>query len=266
MPIKSSEKGDKREEEGGLEETKKAPSKEPVEGEENLVGFESLGKADMVKMMLELKGEIASLQARETKAIEEVDEDEYDLIEDYLETPAVFFCFSDKFNIHADIRKGRESLPPLDFIKFKPLYRYHKKHAKGVDVVAVSQCLVRSKAQAAWLREHSYFSIKFFENINDAKSVNTMLAEKMASYTSMVSRLSDLAVIQKAQLLKLHIHADVQQLRKEVIQKMAENDILESQRKKEDFFNAERDDKNRIIVDKTEAEANNAKASTEVYE
>ena len=266
MPIKSSEKGDVREEEGGrAEETKKAPSKEPVNGEENLVGLESLGKADMVKMMLELKGEIASLQARETKAVEEADDDEYDLIEDYLETPAVFFCFSDKFNIHADVRKGHESLPPLCFINFMSLYRYNKKHAKGFDVVAVSQRLVISKAQAEWLRDHSYFSIKFFENINEAESVNTMLAEKMASYTSMVSRLSDHAVIQKAQLLKLHIHADVQQLRKEVIQKLAEKDIMDSQQKKEAFFNAERDEMDRIIVDKSEAADSSAKASSEVY-
>jgi hypothetical protein len=260
MALKSSEKGDNK-------EVKKVEGEE-VQGEspknvQTAVNFEDLDQGTMLKLLFELKGELAELKAKETRNFEE--DEEYDLLEDYLEVPAVFFCFSQEFNVHADVRQGRESLPPLGFVKFKPLYRYHRKNSRGVDVIAVSQCIIRSKAQSDWLRRHTRFGIKFFENIDDVKSVNTVLAEKMSEYSGMVSRMSDHQVIQRAQQITLPVHSDIEQLRKELIQKLAEKDILASKKKQDDFFAAERDDDDRIIIDKTGKEKAKKEVRTDVY-
>lgn len=260
MALKSSEKGDKKEEKFEKGEAQ-SESQNKVE---TAVNFENLSPDVMLNLLFQMKGEIEELKARETRVVDEDDED-YDLLEDYLDVPAVFFCFSQEFNVHADVRQGHESLPPLGFVKFKPLYRYHRKNQRGVDVIAVSQAVIRSKVQAEWLRDHTRFGIKFFENIDDVKSVNTVLAEKMSEYSGMVSRMSDHQVIQRAQSMNMHVHTDVEQLRKELVQKLAERDILTSKKKQEDFFAAERDENDRVVIDKTGKAEAKKEESTDVY-
>lgn len=253
MAIKSSEKGDKKE----VKEAKN--STESVI--ETPITVDELDKKDLMQMMSELQAQFDDL--KKTKKFEE--QEEYDILDDYLETPAIFFCFSQQLNIHADMRMGRESLPPLDFVKFKPLYRYYRKNTKGVDVISVSQCLIRSGEQAKWLREHTQFGIKFFENINDAQSVDTTLAEKMAEQSGRVGRMSDLAVIEKCNFAEIPVHTDLSKLRKELIQKLAQDDINKSSQRKSEFFTASRDENGRIetasIINKSEGD----QIDSEVY-
>jgi len=253
MAIKSSEKGDKKQEEVSNKTTESVI--------ETPITVDKLGQDDMMKMMSELRAELNEL--KQVKKFEE--QDEYNVLDDYLETPAIFFCFSQQFNIHADMRKGRESLPPLDFVKFKPLYRYYRKNTKGVDVISVSQCLIRSREQAEWLREHTQFGIKFFENINDAQSVDTTLAEKMAEQSGRVGRMSDLQVIEKCNFAEIPVHTDLVKLRKELIQKLAQDDINKSSKKKDEFFTASRDEDGRIITDSIINKTGGEQIDNEVY-
>lgn len=236
MGVKSSEKGDKREESTGSVV-------------ENPITVEQLSNEDLAKMVLELKGELEAVKEANTVAYE--DEEEYNALEDYLEVPAVFFCFSQEYSVHGDKRQGRESLPPHGFVKFKPVYRYHRKAGRGIDVIAVSQTVIRSKEQADWIRKHSLFGIKFFENVDDVTSIDTTLAEKMAEQSSRIARMSDLQVIERARQENMPLHQDMQKLRKELVQKLAEDEMKRTNKKKEDFFKADRDEHNRVVIDKT---------------
>ena len=239
MGVKSSIKGDSR------EEVKK--STESVV--ENPIGVDQLDKEDLTKIVLDLKSQLEALQERSMSSFDE-DED-YDVLDDYLEVPAVFFCFSQEYSVHGDKRQGRESLPPLGFVKFKPVYRYARKAGRGVDVIAVSQTVVRSKAQANWIRKHSLFGIKFFENVDDVTQIDTTLAEKMAEQSARISRMSDLQIIERARQENIQVHQDMAKLRKELVQHLAEGEMKRSDRKKEEFFRADRDEYNRVVVDKT---------------
>lgn len=252
MGLKSSETGDKREE--------NVDSTESVV--QTPITVDQLGQEDLMAMLGELRAELDELKKSETRAFED---DEYNAVDDYLEVPAVFFCFSQQFNIHADKRRGKESLPPLGFVKFKPLYRYYRKNERGVDVISVSQAVIRSKEQADWLREHTRFNIKFFENINDVESVDTTLAEKMAEHSGRVGRMSDLQVIEKCKAIGVPVHADLVKLRKELIQDLAENDIKKKENKKKEFFNAERDDEGRMITDSIINKSEADQIDKEVY-
>ena len=241
MGVKSSVKGDKREENEN--------STESVGKVENPISVEEVDKETLTALVFDLKSQLEDLQERNTRSFEE--DEEYDILDDYLEVPAVFFCFSQEYSVHGDKRNGRESLPPLGFVKFKPVYRYHRKAGRGIDVIAVSQTVIRSKAQANWVRKHSLFGIKFFENVDDVTSVDTTLAEKMAAQSSRVQKMSDLQVIERARQENLPVHQDIDKLRKELVQKLAEDDIKRNSKKKEAFFRAERDEHNRVVIDKS---------------
>lgn len=228
--VKSSEKGDLKDVNSVADATK-------VNG---------LSNEEMQLMLLDLKKELDEIK-NSKKSPEQ--SDAYNTIDDYLEYPAVFFSFSSEYAIHADIRNGRESLPPLnDFIKFKRLYRYSRKGAgRAVETVAVSQATVRSKTTADWLRNHTLFGIKFFENINDVNSIDVTFAEKMAEAASRVSSMSDMQVIERSRNEDIPTHTDLDKLRKELIQKLAKKDIQRVKKRQELEFKAERDDNNRKV-------------------
>lgn len=242
MSVESSEKekGKGVEEEIGGE-IKKSTEKVIV----NPVGVDELSKEDMFEMLVSMRNDISKMKEKNTRAAEE--EDVYDTVKDYLEVPSVFFCFSEQYNCHGDVRNGLENLPPLGFVKFKPIYRYKRPAGRGVDVISVSQVSLRSKTQTKWLRDHSLFGIKFFENIDDVKSgVDTTMAEKMQEQSARVSGMNDLQIIERAGAEGLHIHSDTSKLRRELVQSLAMKEIRKSSKNKEKFFKAERDDSGRI--------------------
>ncbi len=254
--VRSSEKGDSLENSTGITDVvKNKPEQEVVERE--------MPNGGMMELLLQLQKEIEDLKKNNTREAE--DSDEFDTLADYLEVPAVFFSFSSEYACHADVRNGKESRPPLgDFIKFKKLYRYNRKGAgRAVETIAVSQAIVRSKKTAEWIRKHTLFGIKFFENINDAKSVDVTLAEKMAEAAGRVSSMSDYQVIERARIENIYVHQDLEKLRKELIQKLAKNDIQKVKTKQALEISAERDDNSRKIVPSLLSGEN--KGSSEVY-
>jgi len=157
---------------------------------------------------------------------EVVDEDDYDPKEDYLEKPAIFFSFNTWYCIYGDRRYNREVLPPRkEKVEFKKLYRYPKRSGgRTAEVISVSQAIVRSKSTAEWLRNHSKFGIKFFEDMGKTQKVNVTLAEKMNEMSSVVSTLSDHGVIERCRREAIDVDSgDLSILRKTLIRKMAEN-------------------------------------------
>lgn len=243
MSLKSSEKGDKREDEV------KSSSIENVEIGEN--PLKTMEQDELKDLILNLQKQINDIK---TEKVSFEDQEEYDVVNDYLEVPAVFFVFSFDWACHGDVRRGRKTYPPLGkFIKFKKLYRYKRLNTggRGSDVVSVAQATVRSKSEAEWLREHSLFNIKFFENINDAKSVDTTLAEKMSEMQAVVANMNDMAVIQRCKAMEIRVHSDLDTLRRELVQTMAKNDLRKTQQTIENHLKAERDDNDRVVEYRT---------------
>ncbi len=249
--VKSSEKGDKKDKvESSLKTEVATETKEQA------------SSTDFSQILKDLQEQINILK-NEKKAPETPEE--YDILEDYMEYPAVFFSFSSEYAVHSDKRSGKESFPPnREFVKFKKLYRYNRKGAgRAVETVAVSQATIRSKATSEWLRKHSLFGIKFFENINDVKSVDVTLAEKMAESAARVSGMSDMQVIERCKSEGMGVHSDLDQLRKELIQKLAKQSIQKVKLKQEMEFKAERDDNNRKVEYRDAGSAGSA--SSDIY-
>jgi hypothetical protein len=237
MSVKSSK--------DSVEPTKKDPEV-PFAEREELSGHKNLGEIqedEMKKIMLDLLErqrsiekenlELRKMYEDSLRMKRESGEDTTNPVDDYLEKPAVFFSFSSTYSIYGDKRYGRESVPPRkEPIKFSQLYRYKQQGSKGVEVISVSQAVVRSKATYDWLVNHSLFNIKFFENIDKAQSVNVTLADKMVGANAVVSSMNDHQVIERCQRENIPIKTgDIAGLRKELIRVIAEQDLkLENER------------------------------------
>lgn len=183
---------------------------------------------EYMEVLKDLQEQVADLKSNQAAVSEALIEEGYENpVEDYLEEPAVFFAFSSTYGIYGDKRYNKEVLPPRnEAIRFEKLYRYKKNSGgggRGNTVISVSQAVVRSKATAEWLRDHSLFGIKVFEDAGKAQNVNVTLAEKMAEMNSVVTTMSDHDVIQRATREEIPISSgDISLLRKQLVRKLAE--------------------------------------------
>jgi len=163
-------------------------------------------------------------------------EDEYvDLKDDYLDEAVVFFAFSTIYGIYGDKRYGREvDTPRGEGFSFKKLYRYGKRRtARGIEMVSVSQLIVRSRIDAEWLKAHSLFNIKFFESVDKVQNVDVTFAEKLAEQNTIVSSMNDYQVIQRCKSNDIAVStSDTVQLRKMLVRKMADDALKRTAHKK----------------------------------
>ena len=155
--------------------------------------------------------------------------------DDFLQDPVIFFAFSKYYAIWGDKRKGQQVATPYNRkIEFDTVYRFQKrgKTERGIEIVTISQAIIRSKKEAKWLDDHSLNGIKFFKNINDAKNVDVTLSEKMAEMQGMIGGMDDMKVIARAQMENISIeNPDVAKIRQQLIQKLA-YDAIENKKAK----------------------------------
>jgi hypothetical protein len=180
------------------------------------------------KLLEDLRKEITEELKKDSSIGQVIDEhdDDYNPKEDYLDKPAIFFSFNTWYCIYGDKRYNREVLPPRgEKVEFKKLYRYPKRTGgRTAEVISVSQAIVRSKSTADWLRDHSKFGIKFFEDMGKAQKVNITLAEKMSEMSNVVSSMNDHGVIERCTREGISVETgDLAVLRKALIRRMAEN-------------------------------------------
>ena len=218
------------------EQTSEAPALEVEETEEvtKEVVEETMSKSSVRELMKEMRD---SLKADFDKQLQSIklsaakkdlsDDKAYvdDLVEDWMDTPAIFFAFSTDFAIHGDKKKGKETTPPHGSIKFKKLIRSKRKGRKGTQVISVSSVKVQSKAEADYIRTHSQFGIKFFENVHDAMVADSGWAQKVAEANQSIQRLGDAQVIARCQMEGIPMGTDPDAMRKALVEVIAKKNI-----------------------------------------
>jgi hypothetical protein len=236
------------------------PFNEEKDGTVSSSDLQKLDKAgftpEQMKVIEDLQRQIAESNANNAEVSMALREEGIiNPVDDYLDEPAMFFSFSSWFGIYSDKRFNREVMPPRDEpIKFEKLYRYQKnKNARGVEVISVSQAVVRSKETAEWLREHTLFNIKFFENLKAAQNVNVTLAEKMSEMNNVVNSMNDHFVVERCKREGISVAtADLRELRKMLIRKLADDAMMKEKHVREIKMKGDFDENDRKIEKPTE--------------
>ena len=210
-----------------------AEKKEVVKEEPSfsLSAVQKMMKDAEERMMNMFNSQINKLKLDKDKSALDADLDYVqNLQEDWLENPVVFFAFSYQFSIHSDMRRGIEEIPPHGAIRFKPVIRTKRKKGKETQVISVSSVIVHSKEVVDYLRSHTQYGILFFENVESAMNVDATWAQKMVEAQTSISRLSDVQVISRAQQEGLAVTQSPEDMRRQLVEKMAKRSIEQHER------------------------------------
>jgi hypothetical protein len=146
-------------------------------------------------------------------------------LEDTLEVPAIFFAHNATTAIYDDSRKGSTTQIPYGRVKFEKWYRVHDTSGNSGKGVTTTMCVatVFSKSQAEYIRNHSLFGIKFFENIQEVRSISKDYNDRLVEAYNQVNRLTEHQLLQK--LLEYDIRQTTMELvveKRKLAIKMAE--------------------------------------------
>ena len=204
-------------------ETNKSESAEPKTESDKAAG-ENI-TPDLIAQFEAMQMQLNKLTKENIELSKKTEDDiiEDSLLEDYLNDPAVFFAFTYKYGVYSYKRMNKEMIPPNGAIRFKTLLRYNKKNSsnRGAETISISQAVCRSRREAEFLRRSPEYGIKFFEDINDVKSVDVSLAEKMSEANSRINSMNDYQVIERAKAEGIAMSNDIIYLRKTLVEKLA---------------------------------------------
>tara|TARA_R110000824_G_scaffold326704_4_gene513647 strand:+ start:307 stop:1149 length:843 start_codon:yes stop_codon:yes gene_type:complete len=155
-------------------------------------------------------------------SLENIDQD------DFLETPATFFSYSFTFTVFGDKRFGRDVKTPYSKpIRFEHTFRTTKKGTSRYDKTTLSLCTAKiySKKEVEWIRNHTLYGIKFYENIGEVQDIDVQLANKMVAVNNMLNSMTQHEVIARAKLEGITISNNLDQTRKALTVKMAHGEL-----------------------------------------
>lgn len=151
--------------------------------------------------------------------------------EDLLEKPVMFFAFCNSTIIFDDVVKGGLTVnAPHHPIVFNPYLRYEQPGQKG-KIITQCMALVWSKKQVEFVRNHSLFSIEYFEKLSDATNYSVDLIDKVVAAYERVKHLNEYQVKQKC--IEMNINIDTQDFK--VLRKKIAHEMAKDIQKAEDF-------------------------------
>jgi len=156
-------------------------------------------------------------------------------LEDILEKPVMFFAFCNTTIIFDDVVKGGLTInAPYHPIVFNPYLRYEQPGQKG-KIITQCMALVWSKKQVEFVRNHSLFSIEYFEKLSDATNYSVDLIDKVVAAYERVKHLNEFQVKQKC--IEMNINIDTQDFK--VLRKKIAHVMAQDIQKAEDFSRAQ---------------------------
>lgn len=150
---------------------------------------------------------------------------------DLLEEPVVFWAQGFQYVIGDDVDKSGRPIPaPLGVIDFRAISSQKRQNGKEQNILITSKHVCQSKKELEFLRNHSFYGIRFFENVRDIDSVDIKYAALIAKYSQGLRNMDAVRVFQQARDLKIGITTDdPDTMRLMLAQYHAKNEIEKSE-------------------------------------
>lgn len=147
--------------------------------------------------------------------------------DDYLDTPVIFFAYVHQYLLNSYKRRGQIVMPPHGTIKFAHSAKYRKSVMGSNEYRDVQLCtaIIRSKAEAEYIRQCPDYGVRVFENINGGDNINSQIADYLSKARMVVSTMSSHAVITRAGELGVPVTEDIDAVRRNIMYKMAEEEM-----------------------------------------
>ena len=146
---------------------------------------------------------------------------EIDPVEDWQDTPVLFYSFTYQRFIPADVRKNIEHVAPLGIVVFKPIVR-RQQNGKTVCVSAFS---TNSKAEIKFLKSHSDLGTLFFEDMESARTLDYNKSMHLFNAQTVVKTFSDQMVISQCKDLSIEMDKNMDINRSNLVSHMAKSNM-----------------------------------------
>lgn len=193
---------------------------------------EMLPASQVMQMIAEMRKEsdekMRKLESRLKTNTEKAEGKSYmqEIEDDYLETPIIFFAYTNRKFIYGDYRNGKEILCPDGKIEFKSIIRQKRKDRSGGEqVISVSSAEIRSAKQAEFLRKHTNYNVTFYEQIDAVKNIDAVWASKLIEANTSLAKLSDAQIIERCKREGVKIGTDLPKMRRELLEKIAKEQL-----------------------------------------
>ncbi len=146
--------------------------------------------------------------------------------DDVMDGVAIFFAKSAAYALYDDVRNGHTIRTPYGrSFKFKLLIRQvDKTSARNPVYLSLSALQVRSKKEYEWLKAHTLFGIKFYEQKDGGKEISEDLQDLIVKAWQITSQMDDHTVMQRCNGENIDIDtSDISKLRKKLAFKIATN-------------------------------------------
>lgn len=165
----------------------------------------------------------------EESVISETQKSLRNAIDDLLDTPVYFFAHTSNYGTIGYTAKNGQSVLAPGKVSFEKYLRYEAKNrvnrAKTARMVSISRFATQSKEMVEFLKGHPEFGITFFMTPKKAHVEDARLSDVMAKFSNQVRGLSDAAVISRIRHFKMQMHEDMAELRKDLIDRYAKDEI-----------------------------------------
>jgi len=152
--------------------------------------------------------------------------------DDVLAEPVTFFAYSYSFSFFGYKKYGREIDNPFGRpIQFNHLYRYAKGTGRHREWVNMCVAKIYSKKEAEYVRNNPLFGVRFFEDIGRASSVDVSFAQLLSDAGNSISMLNEHQIVHKAISMGISASTDVEDMRKKLIYKIAEDTMRDQKQK-----------------------------------
>lgn len=139
--------------------------------------------------------------------------------EDSLDIPLIFFAWGKSTNIRDDVRHGHPVSTPYNRpIRFKNLYRYKRGSGRDAEIVMLCHAVVRSKKEAEFVRSHTKFNFKYFENTSQIESMTAEYSNILGMVSAEVGKMTQHALIGRATSLNIKMTDDFAYLKRMIIE------------------------------------------------
>jgi len=188
-----------------------------------------LTKSELDSLLATMKADIIKEMSAKVPAATAVvaEEDDYDPI------GAKFFAHSHFRIIFGYKRNGKEVLPPYEPIKLNHAASWTKSQMGTRETRTVQICMVElhSKKEIEFMRNFPQYNQTVFETLNDAKDVDVFLTDYVNLITPEVVKMDQHQLVQRAQNMGIPVSTNVDDMKRQLIYKMAYQKLEADKRK-----------------------------------
>lgn len=211
----------------GLEKKLKEMEALDKQSKEDLTNSIYAQVAERIKNEAKFQPQISGTQNNNGPYVDpsQIDESDFD------EIGVTFFHYGSGYVIVDDMRKGYKVTLPNQKDKIEFIYQSTKIIQRGryPETSVLSTYTSHSKREQKWLRDFTFYGIKFFEDMKTATSVDAFVAQSLTKHMNSITMMEPQQVVALCRSNNLEVTSDIKDMKLALAYHLAKRDTMAEQ-------------------------------------